>query len=394
MRMMRRNGGLRSGLVGLAASMAIFPGVLGAQTPQASLTEKELSPIYAVAENLRANTPACIPAAKNVAPPAQNLASELMYEEAAAMFGVLLIKYPRAKNESPLQRDERLAQQEDILTAAINAYREAHACRPDGDGARHLRAALALVAAFERQLHEQLPPKAPQFVALESRKSALQAGLPPETKCPAAVPCPLVENAEPLPSERGYRARGMGRSFLRAELGYGGGRIEYVEYKNSVRQEVRSGIRGLALRISAGVRLLAGKRDRHVLLFGGFYAFQQIKAPEEAMLLQEDNIPAVYRMVHGGGLMFEWGIRLAGGVVSIHPGADFGVLSFLGGTTFGHLQAGGSLGLCFAEALVCATGRLQRELQATEQRTFNGGQFMLGFDIMRYVDRRVSKASG
>lgn len=92
--------------------------------------------------------------------------------------------------------------------------------------------------------------------------------------------------------------------------------------------------------------------------------------------------------------MFEWGIRLAEGVVSIHPGAEFGVLSFLGGSTFGHLRAGGSLGLCVAEALVCATGRLQGVLQATDQRTFRGGQFMLGFDIMRFVDRRVSKASG
>lgn len=369
-----------------------------AQAPQTSLTVDELRPIHAAATNLQGSAPACAEVAVGGAPPPQNLSSELKFEEAAAMFGVLLLKYPRTKNESASQKSDRLLQQEDMLTASLNAYREAHRCHPDG-AARHLRAALALVAAFERQLREQekLPDGAPQYAALAVRATDLKTEIPAATQCPTTATratCPTGDGTRPAePQVTGYRAKGMGRSFLRVELGVGKGSLTYDPYalQNSISKESAVGV---AFRLSAGLRQLAGKRDRHVLLIGGFYSFQHISAPDSIVSPLEDRgVNSVYRMIHGGGLMFEWGIRLREGAVSIHPGAEFGVQAFLGGNTFGQLRAGGSLGLCFVESLFCLTGRLQGPLQETNEYKYWGGQFTFGFDIMRAIDRGLMKKS-
>lgn len=375
-----------------------------AQAPQTSLTVDELRPIHAAATNLQGNAPACAEVAVGAAPPPQNLSSELMFEEAAAMFGVLLLKYPRTKNESASQRSDRLLQQEDMLTASLNAYREAHKCHPDG-AARHLRAALALVAAFERQLREQekLPDGAPQYAALGVRTSDLQAEIPAATLCPATATtttCPKGDGSRPAePQVTGYRAKGMGRSFLRAELGIGGGQLDSIHYDDesidkempTLGEKLGERIRGPALRVSAGLRQLAGKKNRHVLLVGGFYTFQHVTKPESPRFDSPDV--SVYRMIHAGGLMFEWGIRLSEGAVSIHPGAEFGVQVFSFGNSFGQLRAGGSVGLCFAQEMICLTGRLHGGLQNSYHRNYWGGQFTFGFDVMRAIDRGLMKKS-
>jgi hypothetical protein len=390
---------IRAAVVGGVAATLFAGSPARAQGPQASLTVEELKPIYMAATNLQGTAPVCVEIAVGAAPPPQNLSSELMFEEAAAMFGMLMLKYPRTKNESASQRSDRLLQQEDMLTASLNAYREAHKCHPDG-AARHLRAALALVAAFERQLREQekLPDGAPQYAALGTRAAELNAEIPTAT-----TPCPTERvrtchqdggGATPAEvQETGYRAKGMGRSFLRVEIGVGKGALTYDPYatQNRINKE---GAVGVAFRLSAGLRQLAGKRDRHVLLIGGFYSFQHISGPDSVVTPLEDRkIESFYRMIHGGGLMFEWGIRLREGAVSIHPGAEFGVQAFLGQNTFGQLRAGGSLGLCFVESLFCLTGRLQGPLQQTDEFQYRGGQFTIGFDIMRAIDRGVAKRS-
>jgi len=345
---------------------------------------------------MREVAPACEAITPDTLPPAQNLAAEVTHEQSAALFGALVLElHPKASGtESAEERAGRIAQLGDVLISAITAYQAAYTCHPGRAGARHLEAALALVAAFERSLREQekLPEGDPKYAELQQHADALRAALPASQVDPARMTCPALP--APPPPATGYRAKAFGRIFLRAEFGVGWGTLNY-SYAREIgdmleKESTRSEILGPALRIGAGLRQLVGAKDRVALLAGGFYSLQHLTRID----LKEgelSNISSVYRMVHAGGLSLEAGVRFQDGAVSLHPGAEFGVQAFLGEDTFGHFRVGGALGLCFVEEVICIMPRFFTRLQAPEGRTYSGGQIGVGLDLFRLIDNRVSK---
>lgn len=331
-------------------------------TQDAPVSDKEIRPVYTLAQKMEKRLRCTAVGPDDVAPP-ENVAI-------AAQFGGIASMHAFAAEHYAPTSVERIDQIGSLLDDAVLAYEKAYDCAPGAQNAFYLHRALEL-------LHSRMKLVAPSDSMTEllaDRLKRLQEKLPrptPPSTCPTCRACATC----PPPPPKGYRYDYAGRVAL--SVGFGGG-------QTSIRTDAGNYVLDHStLRLTLGPRFVLGQRGRHIIGTGFHYVHYGIFRIDYTSAEKPSAI-------HLSGPYLEYGFALHR-QLSLHThvthyiGAGWAWLADDYSHIFRAHNLGGGGALCTLNTGLCARIHGQHGIIKDGDARF-GWDVTLSLDLLRIAD--------